>query len=131
MNWAAISIIVSVLLAIGVGLGTLIKGLAKQYFSTLEVRISALEKSQKEYQDKMIDAIRALEKALQKLETGEQRFTTLEGCIINNRRIDDKLEISIKATKEELFMEIENIEERLEKKIDELSRKLEKHLDKD
>ena len=78
----------------------------------------------------MIDTLRAIEKTLQKLETGEQRFVTMEGCIINNRRIEDKIDISIKSVKEELYMEVETLEQRLEKKIDDLGKKLEKHLDK-
>lgn len=131
MNWTFITIIVSVLLACAGGIGLVIKTLIKKYFEHLELRISKLEKSQEEYQNKMIDAVRSIEKALTKLETGESRFMTINNCAEQNRRIDDKISKNIDNTKADLFDELKVVELRLEKQIAEIKTRIEKHFDKE
>ncbi len=113
MNWAMITVLVMVLLAIGGGIARLIYVLGTKYFLSLEARITALEENQKEYQDKMITAIQAIEVALGKMETREETHITLDGCVLQHRRIEDKVSDTITEARCEFFKRLDALEQRL------------------
>ena len=85
----------------------------------------------------LLGVLEAIKLSIQEMRTGELRFTTTAGCLINNQRIEDRCEIANKATKDEVYIEMGVLEARVDKRIDgisgkieTLSAKLDKHMER-
>lgn len=114
-----ISIAVTVLVAVGGGLGKLIHGLSKKYFSLMEDQA----KKQEENQKKLEDRLTALELAINGLKIAQ-------AYLITSEKVQEKIDTAKKEIFTEIYTEVEASENRTDKKIKDLSDKLDRHLDK-
>jgi hypothetical protein len=121
MNWVAIGTCI----ALGIPLMTFYSKLLNKLIKH-EDRISGLEddqreraKSDKEFQDKILQSIQLIEKTLVRLEARESQYTDAPACVLNHRRCDDRLQ----EARDAIAKDIEALELRLTSRINRLEDK--------